>query len=76
MLVEDDGVGFRTAVLKGRPGQHVGLSIMQERACRLGGVLRIESEPGEGTTVVVQLPIQQMTSSVTVRDGTTPTMKT
>lgn len=49
MLVEDDGVGFDSMAKQGRPGEHIGLSIMEERARRLGGVLRIESEPGEGT---------------------------
>jgi two-component system nitrate/nitrite sensor histidine kinase NarX len=50
-LVEDDGVGFEERQSEGRPGEHIGLSIMQERARRLGGRLRIESEPGEGTRV-------------------------
>lgn len=49
LLVEDDGVGFDNAAKNGRPGEHIGLAIMEERAQRLGGVLRIESEPGEGT---------------------------
>jgi two-component system nitrate/nitrite sensor histidine kinase NarX len=51
LLVEDDGVGFEQAGRKGMPGEHIGLSIMDERARRLGGELRIESEPGEGTRV-------------------------
>ena len=50
-LIEDDGVGIGDTVLEGSPGEHVGLSIMQERAQRLGGALRIESEPGEGTRI-------------------------
>jgi len=50
LLVEDDGIGFEQAPA-GRPGEHIGLSIMQERASRMGGELRIESEPGEGTRV-------------------------
>ncbi|RMG49726.1 MAG: hypothetical protein D6717_14595, partial [Gammaproteobacteria bacterium] len=33
------------------PGEHIGLKIMEERARVLGGRLRIESEPGEGTRV-------------------------
>ena len=49
LLVEDDGVGFENARRRGQPGEHIGLSIMEERARRLGGELRIESEPGEGT---------------------------
>jgi len=51
LLVEDDGVGFEDEAKRGRPGEHIGLSIMEERARRLGGNLRIESEVGEGTRV-------------------------
>ncbi|MCB1725903.1 MAG: GAF domain-containing protein [Gammaproteobacteria bacterium] len=51
LLIEDDGVGFEDAAKSGRPGEHIGLSIMEERARRLGGNLRIESEVGEGTRV-------------------------
>ena len=51
LLVEDDGVGFEDMKKRGRPGEHIGLSIMEERARRLGGNLRIESEVGEGTRV-------------------------
>jgi two-component system nitrate/nitrite sensor histidine kinase NarX len=51
LLIEDDGIGFEQAAKRGRPGEHIGLSIMEERARRLGGNLRIESEVGEGTRV-------------------------
>lgn len=53
VLIEDDGVGI--AELKGpqRPGEHIGLDIMQERARRIGGELKIESEANEGTTVTL-----------------------
>ncbi len=53
LLVEDDGVGFDLPGRTGSPGEHIGLSIMEERARRLGGQLRIESEPGEGPRVEV-----------------------
>ncbi len=51
LLVEDDGLGLEGPVRDGNPGEHIGLSIMEERARRLGAELRIESEPGEGTRV-------------------------
>ncbi len=55
LLVEDDGVGFEsefeTVMPEGNPGEHIGLSIMEERARRLGASIRVESEPGEGTRV-------------------------
>ena len=54
VLVEDDGVGINKQVY-GQPGEHIGLTIMQERATKIGGELRIESEPGEGTRVVLEI---------------------
>ena len=49
LLIEDDGIGFDRTSITTQSREHVGLSIMQDRAQRLGGVLKIESEPGEGT---------------------------
>jgi len=51
VLVENDGVGFETPESSSHPGRHLGLTIMQERAKHLGGKLRIESEPDEGTRI-------------------------
>ncbi len=53
LLIEDDGVGFDGAIQAGKPGEHIGLSIMQERAKRLGGELKIESERGEGLRIEI-----------------------
>lgn len=53
LLVEDDGVGFDNVRPNGNPGEHIGLSIMEERARRVGAEFKIESEPGEGTRVEV-----------------------
>lgn len=57
LLIEDDGVGFNTPRLEGRPGEHIGLTIMDERARRIGADWRIESEPREGTRVELVFPI-------------------
>jgi len=51
LLIEDDGIGFNTPRRSGHPGEHIGLSILEERARRIGAALNIESEPGEGTRV-------------------------
>lgn len=57
LSVCDDGKGFDPIrEPKARSGRHVGLSIMSERAGRIGGECRIESAPGRGTTVTVSLP--------------------
>jgi signal transduction histidine kinase len=59
--VLDDGVGFDPAQLEGRAGAHdtggFGLVAMRERVELLGGRLLVESTPGEGTTIVIELPI-------------------
>jgi two-component system nitrate/nitrite sensor histidine kinase NarX len=58
LLVEDDGVGSASPSAETEhPGEHVGLVIMQERAKRLGGELRIESEAGEGTRVELKFTV-------------------
>lgn len=56
LLIEDDGEGM-TPVSDALPGEHIGLSVMRERAARLPGELTIESEPGEGTRVVLTFPV-------------------
>jgi len=61
ILIEDDGIGISTPVY-GASGEHVGLAIMRERAERIGGTLRVESEPGEGTRVVLEFDEPQDTS--------------
>jgi two-component system nitrate/nitrite sensor histidine kinase NarX len=55
ILIEDDGVGIGKQADAATPGEHIGLSIMRERAARLGGILRVESEPGEGTRVALEI---------------------
>ena len=57
VLIEDDGIGFKQTDIEGRPGEHLGLSIMEDRARRLGGTLRVESEVGEGTRVMLAFPL-------------------
>jgi signal transduction histidine kinase len=59
LSVEDDGKGFDHTKLDesvlGR--ERLGISIMRERAAQFGGELRIESNPGKGTHVSVELPL-------------------
>jgi signal transduction histidine kinase len=61
MVIQDDGRGFDAPskfvnlVASGK----LGLIGMHERARILGGTLRIESEPGEGTSVVVEAPVHR-----------------
>lgn len=55
VLIEDDGMGIELDFSESRPGEHVGLTIMKERAKRIGADLTIESDPGDGTRVVLEL---------------------
>jgi nitrate/nitrite-specific signal transduction histidine kinase len=51
--IADDGRGFEDGA--GRPDSF-GLSIMHERAAKIGAELQIESNPGQGTRVSVLVP--------------------
>lgn len=51
VLIEDDGVGFPESNKENFEGEHVGLSVMYDRASRIGGTLSIDGEPGEGVQV-------------------------
>ena len=51
ILIENDGKGFDPGKIQSSEGKHLGLTIMKERARHLGGNLKIESEPDEGTRV-------------------------
>ena len=55
VVVRDDGIGFDTAAVG--KGQGFGLFGMRERLLALGGRLRIASAPGQGTTVIIKLPL-------------------
>ncbi len=51
VLIEDDGVGLAERQKQNSKGEHVGLSVMQDRANRIGGTLTVEGEAGEGVQV-------------------------
>ena len=53
MEIRDDGIGFDPGTAENRGG--VGLSVMQERATEIGAQLKVESEPGAGTRVLVEV---------------------
>lgn len=55
MSIRDDGEGYDPKEVAERSETHVGLSIMRERAARLGGQLQMRSAPGQGTEVSLYL---------------------
>jgi signal transduction histidine kinase len=55
--VQDDGAGFDASFVRG-----LGLLGMEERVRRLGGRLRIDSQPGRGTSIAAELPLTELGS--------------
>lgn len=53
LQISDDGQGFDPSKVA---LEHLGLSIMRERAEALGAALRIESQPGMGTQITIGWP--------------------
>ncbi len=60
LAVSDNGIGIDEGILKARSKRHVGLSIMRERASRIGAVVSVEPVAAElyrnGTTVRLVIP--------------------
>ena len=59
IAVTDDGCGFNPQEAENKGALHMGLKIMRERAESIGGKLSVESNPGHGTCVTVQLNVTQ-----------------
>jgi signal transduction histidine kinase len=57
LVVEDDGRGFDSEAVRHRQEQgHLGIAFLADRAADLGGSLDIDSQPGRGTRVVLEVP--------------------
>ncbi len=54
--MSDNGRGMESG--EGAAGAHFGLQGVRERVDKLGGVLEIESSPGEGTRLAVTVPVR------------------
>jgi two-component system sensor kinase len=54
-MVKDSGTGFRKEDLKTKRG--LGLIGMEERVRLVGGKFAVQSRPGEGTRLEVQIPL-------------------
>jgi signal transduction histidine kinase len=59
LCVTDDGCGFDPKSLSERRAEgHMGLAMLEDIARGAGGALRVDSEPGRGTTVTLEVPVQ------------------
>lgn len=59
MRIQDDGRGFNVTTVKPRRTGGMGLSAMRERVELVQGTLGYESEPGKGTTLTLNCPIEK-----------------
>ena len=60
--VQDDGIGFNPDLpypSTSQVGSGLGLGVMRQRVAQLSGEVIVESSPGQGTTLVVQLPVHE-----------------
>jgi PAS domain S-box-containing protein len=55
LFVQDNGKGFDPELVRKQPG--FGLLGMRERVLSLDGSLHIDTAPGKGTTVVIEIPV-------------------
>lgn len=55
LRVTDDGRGFDPRAVR-KAGRHLGLVSMRDRAGGVGGTLTVESEPGKGASIELEVP--------------------
>jgi two-component system nitrate/nitrite sensor histidine kinase NarX len=72
ILIEDDGIGFDSSKDIDTKRDHYGLNIMTERAKRINGKFRIESDAGEGTRIT--LHFKYPTATQTTHESTNTVM--
>lgn len=60
LIIEDDGVGFDQKQAFGTGEDGVGLIGVRERAELAGGTLEIETHPDQGATVIVRIPLPEV----------------
>ncbi len=59
LIVEDDGIGFASAGddTAATPSARLGLLGMRERLALVNGAIEIETAPGQGTTLLIHVPL-------------------
>jgi signal transduction histidine kinase len=55
VMVEDNGIGFNIHQIK--PTEAMGLYSIQKRIENAGGAVTIDSVPGKGTTIIIDIPL-------------------
>ncbi len=63
ILIEDDGIGLSDNNERAKPGEQIGLNSMKERASRIKADYILESDPGEGTRIILEFNLSKAQSS-------------
>jgi signal transduction histidine kinase len=72
MKIKDDGKSFEVErVLNARGNKRLGLLGMRERVEMVGGTFCVESTPGQGTTVRVEIPVARVRKDALKKSGNT-----
>ncbi len=69
VTLQDDGRGFDPQEVLGGSAGRLGLRVMRERAEEVGGRLELQSRPGQGTRVVVTVPLAPTPDGHAGREG-------
>lgn len=56
ILIKDNGKGFSLEEVIKQKDRHFGISVMKERVYLLNGNIKIETEPGKGTEIKIEIP--------------------
>jgi PAS domain S-box-containing protein len=72
IVVSDHGVGFDAVRAAAAPGSGFGLFSLRERLQILGGRLQVESRPGDGACVTLQVPAERDSSRLTLQPAAVP----
>ena len=63
LAIVDDGAGFDVAAAAGPDAGHFGVQGMRERARKIAGELTLASTPGEGTFILITVPLNSRESA-------------
>ena len=72
MRIKDDGQSFEVERMwQARKSQHLGLLGMRERVEMVGGIFCVESAPGQGTTIRVEIPSAKVRKGPLIKSAKT-----
>jgi signal transduction histidine kinase len=76
MKIHDNGKSFQVErVLYSKGSQRLGLLGMRERVEMVGGTFCVESAPGKGTTIQVEIPFDKVRKSLVHKSGKQDTLE-